>query len=186
MKRTLFTAALVGAVLAGSALPVSAQAVSIQANVLKDWTDMKDTMMKIADAMPEDKFTYKSTPAQRNYGEQILHVAQVNVGLLGALAGKAMPPKFDAKATKKADILKAMADSFDYGEALIREQTDASMFEIVPTNPFLGPSSRARVIYFLIPLAIGVVLLGAVELRQWSLRRSARPVATRPATDGAS
>jgi len=30
-----------------------------------DWQAQKDMMMKIADAMPENKFTYKSTPPQR-------------------------------------------------------------------------------------------------------------------------
>ena len=47
--------------------------------------------MKIADAMPEDKFSYKSTPAQRNYGEQILHVASMNVTVLKDV-GTAPPP----------------------------------------------------------------------------------------------
>jgi hypothetical protein len=32
-------------------------------------------MMKIAEAMPEEKFDYKPTAAQRTYGEQIMHVA---------------------------------------------------------------------------------------------------------------
>ena len=40
--------------------------------------------------------------------------------------------------------------SFDFGEALLREQSDESMLQIVQTNQFLGPSSKARVIYFLI------------------------------------
>ena len=57
-----------------------------QATVLgdlkKDWAAQKDTMMKIADAMPEDKFDYKSTPAQRSFGEQIMHVATANRGIL--------------------------------------------------------------------------------------------------------
>lgn len=151
MKRTLFMAALVGAVLAGSAAPALAQAVSIQADVLKDWTSLKDTMMKIADALPEAKFVYKSTPAQRNFGEQILHIAQVNVGLLGAIGGKAKAPVIDMKATKKADILKAMADSFDYGTALIKEQTDQTMVAAAPMPPpFLGPSTRARLFYGLV------------------------------------
>ena len=35
--------------------------------------------MKIAEAMPEEKFSYKSTPPQRDYGQQILHVAGGNV-----------------------------------------------------------------------------------------------------------
>ena len=46
--------------------------------------------------------------------------------------------------------MKAMADSFGYGTALITEQTDRSLLEVVETNQFLGPSSRARVIYFLL------------------------------------
>ena len=34
----------------------AAQSVSLQDNALQDWTRLKDTMMKIAAAMPEDKF----------------------------------------------------------------------------------------------------------------------------------
>ena len=61
-----------------------------------------------------------------------------------------MPPAVNRSARAKAEVIKAMSDSFDYGEALIKEQTAQSLFEIVQTNQFLGPSSRARVIYFLI------------------------------------
>ena len=50
----------------------------------------------------------------------------------------------------KDEILKALTDSYDYGEALIREQTEQSMLQVIQTNQFLGPSSKARVIYFLI------------------------------------
>ena len=61
-----------------------------------------------------------------------------------------MPPAVNRSARAKAEVIKAMSDSFDYGEALIEEQTAQSLFETVQTNQFLGPSSRARVIYFLI------------------------------------
>ena len=64
--------------------PAVAQTGSIQAEMLKDWTGLKDTMVKIANEMPEDKYGYKSTPAQRDYGAQVLHIAQVNMGFLGA------------------------------------------------------------------------------------------------------
>ena len=50
-----------------------AQAPSVQDGALQDWTRLKDTMMKIADAMPEDKFAFRATPPQRTFGEQILH-----------------------------------------------------------------------------------------------------------------
>ena len=45
-------------------------------------------MVAIAEAMPEDKFGYKSTPPQRSYGEQVMHVVQVNQMLLGTLGAQ--------------------------------------------------------------------------------------------------
>jgi uncharacterized damage-inducible protein DinB len=134
------------------AMPVSAwaQTASLQAELLKDWRELKPVMMAISSAMPEEKFTYKSTPAQRDYGQQIMHVAAGNMMYLRAFGGKTAAPAFKRDARTKAEILQALAASFDYGEALIREQTDQSIMQIVTTNQFLGPSSKARVIYFLI------------------------------------
>lgn len=130
--------------------PASAQSSILNRELLKDWIEMKETMMKLADAMPEEKYSFKTTPAQRDFGQQVLHVAGGNLINLAFLRGKATPPSINRRATSKAEILKALADSFDYGTALIREQTDQSMLEIVQTNAFLGPSSRARVLNFLL------------------------------------
>ena len=150
MKRVLVITAVVAAAYAGLARPAFAQTASLRAELLKDWTELKPVMVAIAAAMPEDKFTYKSTPAQRDYGQQIMHVAQGNMMYLRFLGGATVPPAFNRTATSKADILQALATSFDFGEALLREQSDQSMLEIVQTNAFLGPSSKARVIYFLL------------------------------------
>ena len=141
---------LVGFALLLSTSSATAQSSTLNRELLKDWIDMKETLVKLANAMPEDKFAFKTTPAQRDFGQQVLHIAGGNVINLNFLRGKAMPPAINRNAKAKAEIIKAMIDSFDYGEALIKEQTPESMFEVVQTNQFLGPSSRARVIYFLI------------------------------------
>jgi hypothetical protein len=158
----LFSIATALIIAAGSA--ATAQTASIKDEVRRDWIQMKDTMMKISDAMPEDKFSFKTTPPQRNYGEQILHVAGANVGFLQSLGGKATPPAINAKATAKAEILKALADSFDYGTALIDAQTNETMLQAVKAR-FLGESSRARVAYFLIGHAWDIYGQMAVYLR---------------------
>ena len=150
MRQRLSGCAMVLVVSAASATHPAAQSANLNAELLKDWTDQKTMMMKIADAMPEEKFSYKSTPAQRDYGQQILHIAGGNVMYLRFFGGKATAPAINRTAAGKAEILKALADSFDYGTALIREQTDQTMMQTVQTNPYLGPSSRARVIYFLL------------------------------------
>jgi uncharacterized damage-inducible protein DinB len=138
-------------VLVATLQPVAAQSLSIKAEMLKDWMDLKATMDKIAAEMPDDKYTAKPTPAQQSFGERVVHVGQVNVGILGALAGKATRPTIDAKATTKAAAIKAMDDSFDYGTALLNEQTDQTMLQAVASPPrFLGPASRARIYTFLI------------------------------------
>jgi uncharacterized damage-inducible protein DinB len=148
MKQLLVLA--VGAALVVSMPRAAAQSSTLNAELLKDWTEQKDTMLKIAYAMPEEKFSYKSTAAQRDYGQQILHVAGGNIMYLQFMGAKATAPAINRNATAKAEILRALADSYDYGTAVIKEQTDQSMMRTVETNSFLGTSSRARVIYFLI------------------------------------
>ena len=75
-----------------------------QATVLGDtakrMAGAEKTMMDISDAMPEDKFGYKSARAERNYGEQIMHVALVNVSTLKAVGGKAVPPSLTSQRVK--------------------------------------------------------------------------------------
>jgi hypothetical protein len=162
------TAALAVGVLAGVLVPsrLVAQTPPAKAEVRQDWTEMKDTMTKIATEMPEAKFSYKSTPAQRTYGEQILHVASANVSVLKAdIGGKAQPPAMNMKATSKAEILKALADSFDYGTALIDEQTDQSMVQVVKTVFHVGRATRSRIFYLLIGHAWDIYGQMAVYLR---------------------
>ena len=134
-------------------LTAAAQAVSIQDGALQDWTKLKDTMMKISEALPEDKFGYRATPAERTWGEQILHVAEANVVQMGRLGSKAAPPPYNMKATAKAEILKALADSFDFGTAALKEQTDQTMVAQAETtrfDRFMGASTKARVVYYVI------------------------------------
>ena len=134
-------------------LAAAAQTASIQGGALQDWTSLADTMMKISSAMPEEKFGYKATPAQRTWGEQILHVAQANVVQMGRFGSKVTPPEVNMKATSKAEILKALADSFDFGAAALKEQTDQTMLLTAETtrfDRFMGASTKARVVYYVI------------------------------------
>jgi len=148
--KTFLVPTVVCAVLALAPAPIAAQSATLNAELLKDWTEQKNTMMKIADAMPEDRFSYKTTAPQRDYGQQILHVAGGNIMYLQFMGARAAAPAINRSATTKAEILKALSDSYDYGAAVIREQTEQSMLQTVETNRFLGTSTRARVIYFLL------------------------------------
>jgi uncharacterized damage-inducible protein DinB len=125
-------------------------AATVQGDLLKDWQAQKNTVMGIADAMPADKFGYKATPAERSYGEQVMHVALINVALLKLVGGKATVPSFTTQsATTKEQMIKALADSYDYGTALLQEHTDTTLTQTITGPQFLGPSTRARIFWFL-------------------------------------
>jgi len=126
------------------------QQASLQAELLKDWTALKATMHGIAAEMPADKYTFRPTPGQQTFGERTVHVAGANVEFLSMLAGKAPKPAIDPKATGKDAAVKALDESFDYGIALLKEQTDETLRQLVASPPqFMGPTSRARVVTFL-------------------------------------
>ena len=161
-----------------TALKPAAQGISISAEMVKDWNDLKGTMDKIAAAMPEDKFSFKSTPAQRDYGQQIMHIAQVNARFLQGVGAKTPAPAIDLKATTKAGIIKAMDDSFDYGSAILKEQTDQTILQAAAMPPgFMGPSSKARMFTFLIGHTWDIYGQMAVYLR---LNGVVPPASVRP------
>jgi len=135
---------------APAAAPTPAAQSAILSDLLKDWQEQKDGMIKLAEAMPDDKFGYKSTPAQRSYGEHIMHAALVNVDLLKLVGGRAAAPTFTAESAKtKADILAALAASYDFGTALLNEQTEATIGQTQDAS-WLGTSTRARMFWTLL------------------------------------
>ena len=147
MKQT-FRLIAASAFLLTTASVASSQGVTLAGDMLKDWQQQKTTMAAIADAMPEDKFGYKSTPAQRSYGEQVMHVVQVNQMLLGTLGGKTAAPTINMKATSRADILQALRQSYDYGEAVLKEFNDAAWTQAVMGPRFIGQATRVRIANF--------------------------------------
>jgi uncharacterized damage-inducible protein DinB len=150
LSRTLALTALAAGLAAAHQATPAAQTASLKSDFVKEWSGQKDMLIKIANAMPEDKFSFKPTPAQRDFGGHVMHIAQINMMVLGTLKGAAAPPAVNMNAKSKADTIKAMSDSFDYGISLLNEQTDQTMAGSIQGPPWMGPSTRARIIAFLI------------------------------------
>jgi uncharacterized damage-inducible protein DinB len=150
MKKLL---TLLLAVLAATPALAQTATASIRDGAVQDWTRLKDTMMAISAAMPGDKFDYRATPAERTWGEQILHVAEANIVQMGRFRAKVPPPAYNMKATAKAEIMQTLADSFDFGTAALTEQTDQTMLATADNtrfDRFMGSSTKARVVYYVI------------------------------------
>ena len=121
---------------------------NLACDVQADWARSMRLLITTAEAMPEDKWSYKSTPAQRSFGEQVMHIVQIDQKLLGGLGGKTPAPQINMKPTSKADTVAALRQSLEYGAAIVKEFDDQGLLERVP-GMFLGASaSRVRLINF--------------------------------------
>jgi len=130
--------------------PAAPTITTLAGDVRADWAIQKELLVNAADAMPDDKFGYKPTSAQRSYGEQIMHVVQANESVVGMLGGKTPAPAINLKAVTKAEVMTALRQSMDYWEVVLKEFTDQQLNERVTTPPStpLGPSaSRLRLFY---------------------------------------
>jgi uncharacterized damage-inducible protein DinB len=79
----------------------------------QQFDSVKDYLTRSADQFPEAKYSYQPTKAVRTFGQIIGHVANEN-WVICAAAGGDKGPGVDVEktVTKKADLQKALADSF--------------------------------------------------------------------------
>jgi uncharacterized damage-inducible protein DinB len=146
--------------------PAAPPCTTVACDIQAAWDQNAAGFIGIADAMPEDKFSFKPTPAQGSFGERVMHVAGIDVKLMSTLGGKTPAPMINAKATSKADIMAALKQSMDYGSAVLKEFNDQQMSERVTSMPFLGATaSRIRVATFSISHSQDIYGQLAVYLR---------------------
>jgi len=80
------------------------------------WLEAKEHCLEVANAMPEELYTYKPTEVSKTFAEQMVHIAHT-VELLTQRYVQGMEVKTntpDASKMTKAEIIKLLEDGFDY------------------------------------------------------------------------
>ncbi|HWG19514.1 MAG TPA: DinB family protein [Terracidiphilus sp.] len=98
---------------------------------------MEKEFVDLADAMPEDKYSFVPTQGEfktvRSFGDQVKHVAEANWYFFGGpnFSEADDKAKSDAieKLTTKAEILQALKDSFKQAHALVDGITPENVFQ---------------------------------------------------------
>ena len=117
-------------------------ALSPSAEVLTAWNDIGGRLIEMAEDFPEDKYDFKTTPAQRTFADNLLHVASDFRREISAIKGTpgGPPPDKDfsrADYKTKADVAKLLKQAVADGAALIQEQGDAGLTR-ESKNPYDG------------------------------------------------
>ncbi len=128
---------------------------------------MKNNITSSAEKMPEADYFFKPTPDIRGYGQLWAHVADAQFGQCSGAKGVPNPrqgqPSFETLTTK-AEIVKALADSYAFCDDAFSSLTDASASEMI-SNGRGGQQSRAVALLGVIGHGSEMYGIGTVYLR---------------------
>lgn len=131
-----------------AALPTSAHAQDVYSKAAQAQFNMiKGNLLKTAEKVPEELYSFKPTPEVRSLGQLIGHLADANFLICSTVAGE-KPPQggFEKNATTKAALTKALADGIAYCDKVGAGLTDASGAAMVSLFGMQMP--KLSVMYF--------------------------------------
>jgi uncharacterized damage-inducible protein DinB len=117
--------------------PPSAAAAASQSNPLTThnkelYGGVKKILLRSAEKMPEENYSFKPTEAVRSFGQIVGHVADSQYAFCSVVLGEKNPaPKVEKTKTSKADLIAALKDAFAYCDKAYDGLTDASAVQMV-------------------------------------------------------
>lgn len=124
----------------------------MKAQSLLDLAAVQKKLVDLAQALPNDKLTWRPTPDTRSFAEVFLHVAGERYGILSLMGAK--PPasfvahNFEKSTTDRDHIIAELNQSWDFTEKTINGMSNADFARLLPK---LGPQANAGdVVYILV------------------------------------
>jgi uncharacterized damage-inducible protein DinB len=87
------------------------------------YSQIKTNIIKAAEKMPEDGYSFRATPEERTYAELVGHIADAQTRICGAATGN-VKPATAGKLTAKSDLVNALKASFETCDAALDTVTD--------------------------------------------------------------
>ena len=113
------------------------------AEVQRSYAGVKANILKSADTMPADSYSYKPEPDIRTFARVLNHVTEAQLRSCGAANGTpaAALPKVPAATADKATIVSALQASFTECDKAFAALTDTNLADSFTA----GPAKRSRI-----------------------------------------
>ena len=104
-------------------------------------------IIRAAEKVPEEDYSFRATPDVRRMSELFGHVADAVFGMCSTAAGE-KPPKtgIEKSVTGKANLVAALKEGAAYCDSVYSKMTDQKGMETVQF--YFGPTPRTSVLYF--------------------------------------
>src|SRR5258708_5565401 len=124
MNRSLLTIAAMTVACAFAQNPLSTETKGI-------YTQAKTNIIKSAEKMPEENYSFKPTPEVRSFAGVLGHVADSQYLFCSPVKGEKKDSSVEKTKTSKADLVAALKDAFAYCDAAYDSLTDANGVQMV-------------------------------------------------------
>lgn len=106
---------------------------------------MKAVLLRTAEKMPEESYSFRPTEAVRTFGQVLGHVADAQYLFCSAALGEKNPaPGIEKTMTSKAELVAALKDAFAYCDRAYDGMTDATAAQTAKT--FAGDMPKIEVL----------------------------------------
>ena len=111
------------------------------------YTYAKTEVMKAAEKMPAEHYSFRPTDDVRSYAEVLGHIADATYGICGGAIGKKGPEGSVEKTKKtKPEVMTALKDAFTFCDEVWAGMTSAKMLETA--KMFGGEKTRVSILDF--------------------------------------
>jgi uncharacterized damage-inducible protein DinB len=153
MKRVMYFASATILLVAStvySQQPPAGQKIGLATSLQRGYAGIKANFTGAAEKMPEADYAFKvgSMPEARTYGQLIAHIAQSQFGQCSGMTGVPNPmagKNLEQELKTKAELTKALADSFALCDKAFEAVTDANATELVKAGQ--NEQTRAASLY---------------------------------------
>lgn len=126
------------------------QTIGLATSIQRGYQGFKNNFTQAAEKMPEADYGFKpgSTPEARTFAQVIDHITQAQFNQCSALKGTPNPmqgKQLEQELKMKAEVTKALADSFAMCDDLFAQLTDANATEMVKAGQ--NQITRAAALY---------------------------------------
>jgi uncharacterized damage-inducible protein DinB len=112
---------------------------SLKMQLIRDWERAREYTRLYLDKMPAEKYSYRPLDSIRNFAEQMLHLANGNVGFLSNATGKEriyIGRERSASAQSKDSVVHYVMASYEYCIDALKNMDASKMDEIVSRGRF--------------------------------------------------
>jgi hypothetical protein len=111
------------------------------------WTVVRDNLLKMAEKMPAENYSFKPTPEIESFGQRLTHIARANLFVCQGVMGQQTTPRPRQAGTSKPELIALLKQASAACDSAFDSLTDAAAMEGISSHlggPFPPQPTRTK------------------------------------------